>query len=485
MLAIVASSREVVIAVTAPPRPPDSSPPGSTAPFDRNELEALIEALIEEARQRARRRRRRYGAALLLVAGVGCAAFIAIGGHGAGGAGTAATARVPEGQSPAAGTASTLPLAPLPANIIFTSAIAFDPRTPNTVYIAATSGQRNFLGEWGYLRGRVYKTSDSGQHWRSMGSSPISTRVDALAADPRRPGTLYAGTGIAVYKTVNGGRSWRGWNRGLLPPPPLITAGQVKGKPYWRRSEGWVSALAVDSADSRIVWAGSGGGVKRSTDGGRSWKTLFWQGRFMGVQELAIAPTHPRQTVYAGVYYSTPADCGAGSQIPCREHAMLLRTTDGGTTWQPTTLELASPNSLRALVVDPKRPDTLYAAVGATVVKSDDAGDSWQVISHGGGPNNQALPGNHGVTSLTVDRWGAVFAAMRTDGILTTADAGATWTHVVSGVSVDHIAVDPRQPTTIFAVGSQWSATGTNAAHVDKTLVLRSTDRGHNWKIAG
>jgi CIC family chloride channel protein len=48
---------------TAPPRPPDA-----TAPVDRAELEALVEALIEEARRRARRRRRRYGAAVVAVA---------------------------------------------------------------------------------------------------------------------------------------------------------------------------------------------------------------------------------------------------------------------------------------------------------------------------------------------------------------------------------------------------------------------------------
>ncbi len=143
------------MAVTAPPRPPDSSPPAATVPIDRGELDALIEALIEEARQRARQRRRRYGAVVLLVAAVGIAAFIGVGGNGAGGAGTAATTRVPVGQSPAAGTPSASPLAPLPAGIIFASAIAFDPRTPNTVYIAATSGKRELAG-WGPdLWGRV------------------------------------------------------------------------------------------------------------------------------------------------------------------------------------------------------------------------------------------------------------------------------------------------------------------------------------------
>jgi Tol biopolymer transport system component len=48
--------------VTAPPRPPSSEP------VDREELEALVEALFEEARQRARRRRRIYAACVALVA---------------------------------------------------------------------------------------------------------------------------------------------------------------------------------------------------------------------------------------------------------------------------------------------------------------------------------------------------------------------------------------------------------------------------------
>ena len=49
--------------VTAPPRPPRPSDP-----VDREEIEALVEALIEEARQRARRRRRIYAASAALVA---------------------------------------------------------------------------------------------------------------------------------------------------------------------------------------------------------------------------------------------------------------------------------------------------------------------------------------------------------------------------------------------------------------------------------
>ena len=51
------------MSVSAPPRPPRPSDP-----VDRDELEALVEALFEEARRRARRRRRIYAASVALVA---------------------------------------------------------------------------------------------------------------------------------------------------------------------------------------------------------------------------------------------------------------------------------------------------------------------------------------------------------------------------------------------------------------------------------
>ena len=60
--------------VTAPPRPPRPSDP-----VDREEIEALVEALIEEARQRAAAARRRRGAVAALVALVGVALFAVLG----------------------------------------------------------------------------------------------------------------------------------------------------------------------------------------------------------------------------------------------------------------------------------------------------------------------------------------------------------------------------------------------------------------------
>jgi len=63
------------VTVTAPPRPPRPSDPVTHGEFD-----ALVEAVIEEARQRGRRRRRRNGAIVTLVALVGVTLFALLGG---------------------------------------------------------------------------------------------------------------------------------------------------------------------------------------------------------------------------------------------------------------------------------------------------------------------------------------------------------------------------------------------------------------------
>ena len=82
--------------VTAPPRPPRPSDP-----VDRDELEALIEALIEEARQRARRRRLTYAAGAAAVALIGVVVFAIFDRT----AQSQSASAVPAGRSLAAGTA--------------------------------------------------------------------------------------------------------------------------------------------------------------------------------------------------------------------------------------------------------------------------------------------------------------------------------------------------------------------------------------------
>jgi photosystem II stability/assembly factor-like uncharacterized protein len=454
------------VTVTTPPRRPEIE-----QDRDLEQRVADLEALIEEARRRARRRRQRNWGAALLVAAAVAGLLIGFGGHGGGGAGTAALAHAPGSQAPAAN-ADSPPLGALPPDAGTAKSFAFDPRNPEIVYVLTV----------GWPNGHVFKTTDGGAHWHATATSGSGWvgGNEALAADPRHPGTLYAGTELAVYKTVDGGRSWRPSKRGLITPPRS------------ERDKGWVIALAVDPADTNVVYAGSDR-VSKSTDGGRSWRTVFppHPTRYPPdhVSALAIAPTRP-ETIYA-----ITGDFANPSATPADGRTTIYKSTDAGTTWQATRV-VGGSVAPTALAVDPRDPATVYAAIGAKVMKTTDAGKAWQPIADG-------LPITHtrgtchclsqgGVTALAVDpgRTGTVYAALTQGGIYKTTNGGQTWTRALNTptFSLDAVAVDPAHPATIYAAGEgQCGPTAQSCSSPSASgelWILRSTNSGLTWTTA-
>ena len=428
--------------VTAPPRRPETE-----QDRDLEHRVAELEALIEEARQRARRRRRRYGAVALLALLVGVATIVFFDRSASG-----SRSGSPGNPRSAAST-----LDSFPAGIRdFVSAFAFDPRTPETVY-AATSGYGLDHG------GHVYKTTDAGKHWRS--TTPVDwTRVDALAADPQHPDTLYAGTGIAVFKTVNGGQSWQGASSGLFLGPP-----HVGPAPADRRRYGWVTALAVDPADSDNVYAGTPTAIRKSSDGGSTWRTVLRPGKYIVGSRFVITPTRP-QVVYVAASIVGPAGCGVNTPTHCRGSNWLYASANGGTTWRRSRLPLPVAGSSIILAADPLHPTTLYLAATQHVLTSTDAGASWRSIV-AGTPKRD-------VSSLVVDprSSGIAYLAEGQHGdVLKTTDGGHTWTHLsLLGFGVLAFALDPDRPNTIYAA--------IDRNHTNR--ILRSTDGGHTWATA-
>jgi photosystem II stability/assembly factor-like uncharacterized protein len=87
--------------------------------------------------------------------------------------------------------------------------------------------------------------------------------VYALSIDPTNPRVVFAGTGTGVYKSTDGGESWRAVNRGLE-----------------LEERNWVSALSVDPTNPRVVFAGTDAGVYKSDDGGATWTSTGLNRRY-------------------------------------------------------------------------------------------------------------------------------------------------------------------------------------------------------------
>lgn len=198
------------------------------------------------------------------------------------------------------------------------------------------------------------------------GEGTTSGRVNGVAFDPRRSGTYYVATaGGGLWKTTDGGRRW--------------TA--LSNNDQWMYPK--LSSISVDPHDSNTIYVGTGDfdggrsiygfGIMKSTDGGRRWVN---QGvadlSGYSVRRILIDPADSRIiTVTAGrhPFYS----------------GMLLRSTNGGASWtKPLNtdaewcdIECSAPDSTGA---------RRYYAVGQTdtkeeVWRSDDSGASWQKLS--------------------------------------------------------------------------------------------------------
>ena len=125
----------------------------------------------------------------------------------------------------------------------FILALAVDPRTPATVY----AGTQN---------GGLFKTTNGGRSWKNAHVGLADSAVNALAIDPTNSKTLYAGTDDGLFKSTNGGASWSAASNGLPQAP--------------------VADLVIDPVTPTTLYAGvflitGGGGVFKSTNGGASW----------------------------------------------------------------------------------------------------------------------------------------------------------------------------------------------------------------------
>src|SRR5262249_51225319 len=144
----------------------------------------------------------------------------------------------------------------------------------------------NAPGSW------VFKTTDGAASW-SLASSGLPESLIILAIDPQSSNTLYAGNRKGVFKTMNGAKSWAPVNSGL---PDF---GDERYTP--------VSALVSDPLKPATLYATitnlSTGKVFKSTNGGESWveaddglpDTTY-------VNTLLISPDNPA-TLYAGTGY--------------------------------------------------------------------------------------------------------------------------------------------------------------------------------------
>ena len=136
---------------------------------------------------------------------------------------------------------------------------------------------------------------------------------------------------------------------------------------------GFFWSCAFDPVNSNVIYLGGDvAGLYKTEDQGRHWHFINHGLQEYGVFSMAVAKNRP-ETVYAMT--------GDG----------IAKSVNGGAAWQPLAatrkgalnLSVNRPGSVRALAIDPRDSETVYAGSGSGVLcKSRDGGQTWTTLDY-------------------------------------------------------------------------------------------------------
>jgi photosystem II stability/assembly factor-like uncharacterized protein len=310
----------------------------------------------------------------------------------------------------------------------------------------------------------------SGMQWRLIGPYRAG-RVTAVAGIPGQPAIYYMGTpGGGVWKTTDGGRVWFS----IFDQEHVASIG----------------ALALAASNPAVIYVGTGeqtpgNGVYKSTDAGATWKNVgLEKTRYItGI----LVDSHDPDTVLVASAGGRVLGPPAGQPVSGEERG-IFKSTDGGKTWKHV-LSAANPRTgAFDLTADPSNSRVVFAAFwqrrggppakaatapapapAAAIYKSEDEGDTWQPISGHGLPEKGM--GRIGLAVAAGNNGQRVFAIM-SQGLFRSDDGGANW---------QRITTDPR------VVGSGYFSRvfadpgNSDIVFVMQTSAYRSTDGGRTF----
>ena len=377
--------------------------------------------------------------------------------------------------------------------------IVIHPRNPEVVYAAA-------LGHlWGPNPERgVYKTTDGGKTWNQVLKINDDTGVSDIAMDPESPDTLYAaayerrrtpfgfnggGPDSAIYKTVDGGATWKKL---------------VKGLPYENGGDTGRIGLDIYRKDPNIVYAivqHEKGGTYRSEDKGETWKKM--------------GDTNPRPSYYSQIRIDSNNDLRIWEL-----GAQMFYSEDGGKTFSTQRVK-GIHGDFHAMWIDPADSNHVITGSDGGIHWSYDNGRTWDFI-------NTIAIGQFYEVGLDNERpykicgglqdngsWCGPSMSLTRDGII-----NSDWTLMPGGDGF-YARIDYAEPWIVYTESQdghlsrrdehtsqqreimpeakagephyrfQWNSPVEVSAHDHKTIyyggnyLFKSTDRGDSWTRLG
>ncbi len=307
------------------------------------------------------------------------------------------------------------------------------PGDPTVVYVGSASGG-------------VWKSTNAGQTWSPIFDKQPVMSIGDLALEPGNPEGVYVGSGegnvrnsvsfgVGVFKTTDGGRTWRHLGLGDTRHIPRIV---------------------VNPKDPRKVYVAAIGhafgpneerGVFMSEDAGETWKRVLYVDNVHGASDIDIDPQNPN-ILYAAMWYFDRKQWTFRSGD---ERGGVFRSTDGGKTWSKLTKGLPKLTGRIGIKVAPSSPNVVYIVAETRegyVFRSDDHGDTWRKVSD----NAHTLGRGFYYADLRVDPTNENRVYTLGMSFSLSIDGGQTFVPVNGNFHGDHQAmwIDPTNPRRMF-----------------------------------
>jgi photosystem II stability/assembly factor-like uncharacterized protein len=262
----------------------------------------------------------------------------------------------------------------------------------------AAAGHRSqpFTFYMAQVNGGVWKTTDAGRTWAPIFDDQPTGSIGCISVAPSNANVVYVGsgeglhrpdlsTGNGVYKSTDAGRTW-------THLPALRDTQQIPNLAIDPRNPDRVFIAAL----GHPYGPNEERGIFRSTDGGRTFDKVLYKDENTGGNDVDIDPSNP-DTVYATMWEERQGPWE--NAVWAGTNGGIFKSTDGGTTWKPLTNGL--PHVVQAnLAISPANPKRIYAAVAGSdapgmldqsrgaggIFRSDDAGETWTRISQDARP---------------------------------------------------------------------------------------------------
>ncbi|MCU0612136.1 MAG: YCF48-related protein [Candidatus Eisenbacteria bacterium] len=334
-----------------------------------------------------------------------------------------------------------------------------DPHNPNTIWIGTD------------ITADIYKSTDGGHTWVEMTNGvdpdlrPMSFR--GFTVDPRTSDIVYAMAEIAspawtpdhsprkgtegldmtqgiVYRTTDGGRSWK-----------EIWRGDNLARYCWidpRDPDVLYISTGIfdrDAANSSVEDGLAGGvGVLKSLDGGETWRVLNHDNGLtdLYIGSLYMKPQEP-DVLLAAAGHNTWSRSGAEFT------GGIFLTEDGGETWERV---IADNEIFSTVEFCDSDPEVAYAGSSRAIYRSDDGGHSWQRFTRSN--NTWGSPGV--VAGFPIDMQcdpadpERIFINNYLGGNFVSTDGGQTWTLSSDGYTGEQVNTVIAAPGAVV-VGSR------------------------------